>query len=191
MCYVRHDRTCFPAKDLESLEFSTTCLKFHCYSFIKFISVRRIYLSLNSFDYVNFFDKFTSKVGHILTYFPIEETYVPADFNVYHQLWFSLSSIDQPSEHAFNFAIFQDLDQLVQHFIRIPEPLEDTSNILDLFLTSNPSSYSTKLFYPLGFSDHDFISVSCPIALLLPLDPPTRRCSWCYALAKWEDLRMY
>ncbi len=58
-------------------------------------------------------------------------------------------------------------------------------------LTSNPSAYSVKLFSPLGFSDHPLISVSCPIAPVLPLDPPMRRCFWYYASARWEDLRMY
>ena len=73
----------------------------------------------------------------------------------------------------------------------IPDRLGDTPNILDLFLTSNSSAYSVKLFSPLGSSDHNLISVSCPIAPVPPLDPPKQRCFWHYASAKWEDLRQY
>ena len=46
----------------------------------------------------------------------------------------------------------------------------DTPNILDLFLTSNPSTCSVKLSSQ---------------------NPPKRRCFWHFNYAKWEDLRQY
>ncbi len=128
---------------------------------------------------------------HIWTHSPFSEITILGDFNVHHQLWFSPSFTDQPGEQAYNFAILNDLEQLVQHSTRIPDRLGDTPNILDLFLTTNPSAYFVELFSPLGSSDHNLISVSCPIAPVPPQDPPRRRSFWHYASARWDDLRMY
>ncbi|MPC15954.1 hypothetical protein E2C01_008760 [Portunus trituberculatus] len=50
-------------------------------------------------------------------------------------------------------------------------PEGDVPNILDLFLTSNPSVYAITLTSPLGSSYHNLISVSCRIS------------------ASWGDLR--
>ena len=74
---------------------------------------------------------------------------------------------------------------------RIPDRLGDTPNILDLFLTSNPSAYSVKLSSPLGSSVHNLNSVTCPITPVQPQDPPKQRCFWHFNFAKWEDLRQY
>ena len=74
---------------------------------------------------------------------------------------------------------------------RIHDRLGDTPNINDLFLTSNPSTYSVKLSSLLGSSDHNLISVSYSIAPVRPQDLPKRRCLRHYNFAKWEDLRQY
>ncbi|KAK8400926.1 hypothetical protein O3P69_002597 [Scylla paramamosain] len=121
----------------------------------------------------------------------IREISILGDFNVHHQLWLSSPFTDHPGELAYNFAILHDLGQLVQHPTRIPDRLGDTSNILDLFLTSNPSAYAVTLSSPLGSSDHNLISLSCPVTPIPPQDPPTRRCLWRFASAIWEDLRRY
>ena len=54
---------------------------------------------------------------------------------------------------------------------RIPDRLGDEPNILDLFLTSNPSPYTVKLSLPLGFFDH-LISVFSSIFSSLPQERP-------------------
>ncbi len=128
---------------------------------------------------------------HILTHSPFAEISILGDFNVHHQLWLSSSFTEKPGEHAYNFALLNDLEQLVQHPTYIPDCLGDRTNILDLFLTSNPSKYSVKLFPPLGSPNHNLISVSCPITPVHPLDPPKRHCFWHFASAPWDDLRMY
>ena len=150
-----------------------------------------MYLSPNASDYVKFFDYLTLKVEHILSHFPFAEISILGDFNVHHQQWLSSSFTDQPGEQAFSFAILHDLEQLVQHPTRVPDRLGDTPNILDLFLTSNPSAYAVQLYSPLGSSDHNLISVSCPIAPLPPQDPPKRRCLWHFNSANWGDLRRH
>ncbi|MPC37682.1 hypothetical protein E2C01_031172 [Portunus trituberculatus] len=81
------------------------------------------------------------------------EISILVDFNVHHQLWLSSPFTDPPSELAFNFAILHDLQQLVQHPTRISDRLRDMLNILDLFLTSNPSAYAVMLSSPLGSSE--------------------------------------
>ncbi|MPC19915.1 hypothetical protein E2C01_012847 [Portunus trituberculatus] len=104
-------------------------------------------------------------------------------------LWLSSLFNDHPGELAFNFAILHELEQLAQHPTCIPDYLGDMPNILDLFLTSNPSAYTVTVSSPMGSSDYNFISVSCPISPILTLDPPKWRCLWHFASAIWEDLR--
>ena len=76
-------------------------------------------------------------------------------------------------------------------FGRYLDSLGHTPNILDLFLTSNPSAYSVKLSSPLGSSDHKLISVTCFITPVQHKYLPKRRCFWHFNSAKWEDLRQY
>ncbi|MPC10778.1 hypothetical protein E2C01_003420 [Portunus trituberculatus] len=72
--------------------------------------------------------------------YPFVEISILGDFNVHCQLWLSSAFTDHPGELVFNFAVLHDLEQLVQHPTCIPDCLGDTPNILDLFLTSNPSA---------------------------------------------------
>ncbi|MPC59458.1 hypothetical protein E2C01_053477 [Portunus trituberculatus] len=112
------------------------------------------------------------------------EISILGDFTTHHQLWLSSPFTD----HPVNFAAIHDLEQLLQHATRIPDCLGDTPNILDLFLTSNPSAYAVTLSSPLGSSNHNLISVSCPISPIPPQDPPKQRCLWCFASTNWGDL---
>ena len=180
--YVRNDITCSRAHNLESSEFSTILLRLQYHSLTKCICV--IYISHNSSDYVKFFDYLTSRVKYILAHFL-------GDLNFHHHLWLSSSFTDQPGEQTFNFTILHDLEQLVQFPIRIHDRFGDKPNILDLFLTFNPSAYSVKISSPLGFSNYNLIFITCFITPVQPQDPPKRRCFWHFNSAKWEDLRQY
>jgi len=175
--------TCFRANGLEYSEFSIW-LRLNCHTFTKFICA--VYFSLNSFDYLKFFRLFDFQSGADLDWFSF-------NWNL-HFRRFQCSPpalADQPGERAFIFAILHDLGQLVQHPTRITDRLGDTSNILKHFLTSNPSAYSVKLFSSVDSSDHDLVSVSCPITPVPPFDPPKRKYFWHYTSAKWEGLRRY
>ncbi|MPC66895.1 hypothetical protein E2C01_061050 [Portunus trituberculatus] len=94
---------------------------------------------------------------HNLSLYPFAEISILGDFNVHHQLWLSSPLTDHPGELAFNFAILHDLEELVQHPTCIPDCHGDTLNILDFFLTSNPSTYVLTVSSPLGSSDHNLI----------------------------------
>ncbi|MPC76758.1 hypothetical protein E2C01_071187 [Portunus trituberculatus] len=74
---------------------------------------------------------------------------------------------------------------------KFPDLLGDTPNILDLFLTSNPSAYAVSLSSQLGSSDQNLITVSCPISPIPPEDPPKQRCHWRFASASLGNLRRY
>ena len=171
--YVHNNLTCSRVPDLDSSEFSTIWLRLSCHSLTKYFCA--VYLSPNSTDYPKFFDYLTSKVEHILSTSPFSEISILGDFNVHHRDWLSSPFTDQPGELALTFSVLNDLEQLVQLPTRIPDRLGDRPNILDLFLTSNPSAYSVNLFSPLGSSDHNLISVTCPFAPVLPPDPPSPR----------------
>ena len=107
------------------------------------------------------------------------EISILGDFNVHQQPSLSSSFNEQPGKQAFNFSILHDLEQQVQFPTLIRDRLGDKPNILDLFLTSNPSAYST-----LASSDHNLISVTCSITLVRLQDPPKRRCFWFLASIK-------
>ncbi|MPC21610.1 hypothetical protein E2C01_014600 [Portunus trituberculatus] len=185
--YVRNDLNYSRAHALESSEFSTIWLRLNSHSLTKFACA--VYLSSNSSDYIKFFDYSTSKVEYILSLYPFAEISILGDFNVHHQLWLSSSFADHSGELAFNIAILHALEQLVQHPTRILDSLGDTPNILDLFLTSNPSAYAVALSSSFGSSDHNLISVSCPISPIPPQDPSKWRCLWRFTFARWGDLR--
>ncbi|MPC38546.1 hypothetical protein E2C01_032055 [Portunus trituberculatus] len=55
----------------------------------------------------------------------IRKTSILGDFNVHHHLWFSSPFTDHPGELAFNFAILDNLEQLVAHPTHIPDCLGD------------------------------------------------------------------
>ena len=78
------------------------------------------------------------------------------------------SFTDQPGEQTFNLAILHDLEHLVHFSTRIPGCLGGTSNNLYLFLTFNPTAYSVKLSFLLGFCGHDLISINCSISPVRP-----------------------
>ncbi len=187
--YVRNDITCSRTHHLDSTEFSTIWVKLNSYPITKYIYA--VYLSPNSADYVRFFDCLISNVEHILTHSPFSEISVSGGFNAHQQLCLSSSFTDQPGEQAYSFSPLNDLEQLVQHSTRIPDRLGDMPNILDIFPTLNASAYSVQLISPLGFSEHNLISASCPIAPVRPMDPPKRQCFRYYPSGQWEDLRMF
>ena len=74
----------------------------------------------------------------------------------------SSSFTDQPGEQAFNFVFLHDLEQLVQFPIRIPDRFGDMPNILDLYLTSNPSL--TLLSFPRRWAP--LITILFPLPIL-------------------------
>ena len=65
--YVSNDITCSQAHNHESWEFSIIWLRLQCHNLTKYICA--VYFSLNSSDYVKFFNYLTSNVENILITF--------------------------------------------------------------------------------------------------------------------------
>ncbi|MPC38473.1 hypothetical protein E2C01_031981 [Portunus trituberculatus] len=86
----------------------------------------------------------------------------------------SSSFTDHLDEQAFNIALLNDLEQLMQHPTRIPDRLGDTPNILDIFRASNSYTYVATMPSILGSSNHNLTSISCPVSLI-PLQDPTKQ----------------
>ena len=169
--YVRNDVSCFRVPKLETSDFSTLWLRLSNHSSTKYICC--VYLSPNSTNYARFFDYLNSKVEHILSSSPFSEIIILGDFNVHHSRWLSSNKTDEQGRLTWEFAILNDLVQLVQCPTRIPERLDDHPNILDLFLTSNPVPYTVNYFPPLGSSDHLLLSVSSPFISSRPKERQT------------------
>ena len=190
--YVRKDVSCSRVSNLESSIFSTLWLRLSCQSTTKFICC--VYLSPTTTDYPKFFQYLNSKLEHIISISPFSEVIILGDFNVHHREWLSSPVTDIPGILTREFAILNDLEQLVHTPTRVPDRCADVSNILDLFLTSNPSPYTIKSLPPLGTSDHTLISVSSPFisSSSSELPPPSeRRRLWHFNAANWNDLRRH
>ena len=63
-------------------------------------------------------------------------------------------------EICFNFSISNDLTQMVNFSTWIPDCDSNSPALLDLFISSDASIFSTIAFPPLGNSDHVVVSVS-------------------------------
>ena len=92
---------------------------------------------------------------------PFKNVFVFGDFNVHHKDRLTYSGgTDRPGELCYNFSISNDLTQIVNFPIWIPDCDSHSPALLDLFLSSDASICSTMAFPPLGNSDHVVVSVS-------------------------------
>ena len=92
---------------------------------------------------------------------PSTNVFVFGDFKVHHKAWLTYScGIDRPGELCYNFCISNDLTQMVNFPTRIPDYDFHSPALLDLFLFSDISIFSTIAFPPLGNPDHVVVSVS-------------------------------
>lgn len=92
---------------------------------------------------------------HNLTLF--KDILILGDSHVQHQLWLPFPFTDHPGELTFNFLIFHDLEQLVQHSTSIP-----VLGIHSTFLTFpnfQSPAYAATLSSLLGSSNHNLIHI--------------------------------
>ena len=99
------------------------------------------------------FDSISSNIDKVLS-INLSAVFVFGDFNVHHKDWLTYSGgTDRPGELCYNFSISNDLTQMVNFAMRIPDCDSHSPAFLDLFLTLDASSCSTVAFPPLGNSD--------------------------------------
>ena len=109
------------------------------------------------------------------------------DFNVHHKGWLAYSGgIDRPGEFCYNFAISNDLTQMVNFPTQIPDCGSHSPALLDFFLSSDTSICSTMAFPPLGNSDHVFVSVSIDFPVNSKQDAPIHRIAYDYTCVDWD-----
>ena len=84
--------------------------------------------------------------------------------------------------------ISNDLTQIVNFPTRIPDCDSYSPPLLDLFLSSDASTCSTKAFPPLRNSDHVVVSVSIAFQINSKQDTPFHRVAYDYSRADWDGL---
>ena len=87
--------------------------------------------------------------------------FVFGDFNIHHKHWLTYSGgTDRPCELCYNFSNSNDFTQMMNFPTWIPDCDSHSPALLDLFISSDASIYSTMAFRPLGNSDHVVASIS-------------------------------
>ena len=136
------------------------------------------------------FDSILSNIDEVLSINASANVFVFGDFNVHHKDWLTYSGgTDRPGELGYNFSISNDLTQIVNFPIRIPDCDSHSPAFLDLFLSSDASICSTMTFLLLGNSDHVVVSVSIDFPINSKQDTPFHRVAYDYSRADWDGLR--
>ena len=100
------------------------------------------------------FYSISSNIYEIPSINPFPNAFVFWDFNVHHKDWTAYSGgNDRPGELHYNFSISYDLTQMFNFPTWIPDCDSHIPALLDLFISSDLSIYSTVGFCPLENSD--------------------------------------
>ena len=102
-----------------------------------------------------------------------------------------LVELMHPEELCYNFSISNNLTQMVNFPMWIPDCDSHSPAFLDFFLSSDTSICSTMAFPPLGNSDHDVISVSIDFPSNSQWDVSFHCMTYDYSHADWDGLRDY
>ena len=111
------------------------------------------------------------------------------DFNA-HTEWLRHShTTDVAGVFCPEFTMAQDLAQIVDFPIRIPDRDDHQPYLLDLFLCSNPDSCTVASHSPLGKSDHKVVSVDVKFVVKSTNEHPYPGTLYSYSKADWDGLR--
>ena len=136
------------------------------------------------------FDSISSNMDEVLSINPSANVFVFGSFNVCHKDWLTYSGgTDQPGKFCYNFSISNDLTQMVNFRTQIPDCDSHSPALLDLFLTSDASIFSTMSFPLLGNSDHVVVSVSIDFPTNSRWDAPFHFIAYDHCRAHWDGLR--
>ena len=98
----------------------------------------------------------------------------------------SFPSTDVAGVFCQEFAMVQDLTQIVDSPICIPDRDDHQPYILDLFLSSNPDSCTVTSHPPLGKSDHMVVSIDVKFVVKSTNEHPYHRTIYSYIKADWD-----
>ena len=112
------------------------------------------------------------------------------DFNIHHKDWLIYSDgTDRSGELCYNFSLSNDLIQMVNFPTRIPDSDFHSPTLLDFFLSSDASIFSTMAFPKLENSNLVVVSVSINFPLNSKQDAPFHRIAYDYFRSDWDGLR--
>ena len=135
------------------------------------------------------FDSVSSNIDEVLSINPSANVFVFGGFNVHHKDWLTYSSgSDRSGELYYNFSISNDLTQMINFPIRIPDCDSHSPALLDLFLSTDASICSTKASSPLGNSDHVVVSVSIDFPSYSQQDAAFHCIAYDYSRDDWDSL---
>ena len=87
------------------------------------------------------------------------------------------------------FAMAQDLTQIVDFPTRIPDRDDHQPYLLNLFLCSDPDSYTVASHPPLKNSDHMVVSVDVKFVVKFTNEHPYHHTVYSYSKVDWDVLR--
>ena len=99
-----------------------------------------------------------------------------------------LAGSDSPGELYYNFSTSNDLTQMVNFPIWIPDCDFHSPPLLDLFLSSENSFFFSIAFLPLGNSDHFVVSVSIDFLSNSKQYAPFHRMAYDYSCTDKDSL---
>ena len=136
------------------------------------------------------FDSISFNIDEVLSIKLSTNGFVLGDFNVHHKDWLTYSGgTDRSGELCNSFSISNDLTQMVNFPTRIPDCDSYSSDLLDLFISSDASISSTTAFPSLGNSDHVIVSVSIDFPPNSQRNAPFHRIAYDYSRPNWDSLR--
>ena len=135
------------------------------------------------------FYSISSNIDHVLLINPSANLFVFGGFNVHHTDCLTFCGrTDRSDELCYNFSILNFLTQMINVPTSIPDCLFHSPTLLDFFLSSDASIFSTMAFPPLGNSDH-VVSVSIDFPSYSQQDDPFHCIAYDYFCADWNGLR--
>ena len=115
--------------------------------------------------------------------------FVFGNFNVHHTDWLTYSGgTDSPGEICCNFSISNEITQMVNFPTKILDCDSHSPALLDLFIGSDVSIYSTMAFCPLGNSDYVVVSVSIDYPSNSQRDALFHHIAYNYSRTDWDGL---
>ena len=137
----------------------------------------------------SFFYYISSNIDDVPLIKPSANVFVFGNFNVHHKDWVTYSGgTDRPGELCSNFSISNNLTQIVNFPIQIPDCDSHSPALLNLFISSDTSICSTMAFPPLGNADHGNVSVSIDYPVNSEQDTLFHRVAYDYSHADWDGL---
>ena len=147
------------AQDL-SLENSLDCYLCFQLALLHSVSYLSFLYRSPSLSLCTVFYSISSNIDEVFSINPSADVFAFRDFNIHYKDWLTYSGgTERSGELCYNFSISNDLTQMVNFPTRIPDCDSHSPALLDFFLSSDTSIYSTMAFPRLEKSDH-VVSVS-------------------------------